>query len=93
VVGVSLWITAMSVAFLLWPIAWATGSDHTLWAAGFYVVVVLQAAYLFRRVGSYWPPAALFFPVLLVFYLFVFARAVGVKKRGGQLQWKGRDVG
>ena len=92
VTGVSLWMTTLSVAAMLLPVALVTGSQFHDWAILLYALVMLQAGYLFKRVGSYWLIAAPLFPVLLFFYLWVFIKAARMKKRGGQLQWKGRDV-
>ena len=93
VVGVSLWMTAMSVGLMNLVAALVLGIESWGWAAIFYSLAAAQAGYLFRRVGSYWLLTAACYPVFLGFYLHVFGRASRMKKRGERVQWKGRDVG
>lgn len=58
-----------------------------------YLLGFLQCLYLFKHAGNFSVLTALLFPVPLVFYLWLFFRALLMKRRGEKVQWKGRDVG
>ena len=57
-----------------------------------YLLGVLQSLYLFKSAGNFWTAGALFFPVGLAFYQGLFFRALGRKRDGGTVEWKGRHV-
>ena len=66
------------------PVAWAVG--------GFYLLCVIQTLYLFRHAGNFSPIGAILFPIGLCFYQGLFFRALGRKRDGGTVEWKGRHV-
>ncbi|MEM7699619.1 MAG: glycosyltransferase [Verrucomicrobiota bacterium] len=92
-IGISFWLSGLIMIVIsltfLWlaplPMIWAIG--------GLYWLGVAQCSYLFRHAGSYNFLTAVFFPITLIFYLAVFFAAVRRKRQGGQVQWKGRNVG
>lgn len=92
-IGISIWLSALimiTISLTFQPLA----SLAVAWTvSGLYLLGVLQSWYLFRRVGSFSPLAAIFFPVPLFFYQGLFFQALRRKKKGGTVQWKGRDVG
>lgn len=84
---------------LLPIVAWMTGLMLPLpavfltgewWWAAAYALGVAQVAWIARRVGAFRPLALLFYPVPLVFFFGLFARAAcGGGNRG---EWKGRRI-
>lgn len=87
---------------LLLVIAWLSGmvmATTGLWTGkniGLDLVVyglyAAQAGWLMRQVGSFHWVAALFFPVPLLFYFFIFARSLGRALRKKNVVWKGRQI-
>ncbi|MFT5465397.1 MAG: phytoene desaturase [Verrucomicrobiales bacterium] len=59
----------------------------------FFLSFIVQCGVLFRTVGGFSLWTALLFPIPLCFYLGLFFSAVLRGRRGGSIQWKGRDVG
>lgn len=92
-VGISLWFSGLFMAAGSLAGSLAVEGPFRMVALAFYLACVGQVAYLFRAAGSFWFVNALCYPVTLVFYQVVFLRAVRRRKRGGSVQWKGRDVG
>lgn len=80
-----LWLTGLMMAFVslvvfpLSPLAWAA-----------YVLAVAQVWVFARRVGSFPWWSALLYPVPLVFFFGLFARAKRVS--GKTVTWKGREI-
>jgi 4,4'-diaponeurosporenoate glycosyltransferase len=92
-VGISIWLSALimiTIALTFLPLA---GSQARSSIGVLYLLGVVQCLFVFRSAGSFGFLNALFFPVALVFYQFVFFQALRRKRLGGQVQWKGRDVG
>jgi 4,4'-diaponeurosporenoate glycosyltransferase len=90
--GIATWISglvmvALSPAFL--PVA---DFHQRLSIGGLYFLGAMQCLHVFRHAGSFAFLNALFFPVSLLFYQFVFFRALRRRKAGGKVSWKGRDV-
>jgi len=50
----------------------------------------VQAAWLLRRAGTFHWSAAIFYPVLIVFFFAVFTRSVF--RSGKTVSWKGRKI-
>jgi len=91
-IGIAAWISglimiAISLAFL--PVADLHGR---LSIGGLYLLGAIQCLHVFRHAGSFAFLNALLFPVSLLFYQFVFFRALRRRKAGGKVSWKGRDV-
>jgi len=61
-------------------------------AVGLYLVYAVQAWWMMRRIGSFGPLSALFFPVPLAFFHGVFARSVWLERVRGTVNWRGRQV-
>ena len=91
VIGVALWISAMFTAFISLCVA-SLAPATMVPAALLYLLVVVQAFYLFRQAGRFWFLSAVIFPVGLLFYHGLLLRAVYRKRAGERTQWKGRDV-
>jgi len=60
-------------------------------AVGLYLAYAAQLWWMFRRIGSFGPLAALLFPLPLAFFHAVFARSAWLTRRGG-VSWRGRSV-
>lgn len=56
-----------------------------------YLAYAGQLWWVFRRIGSFGPLAALFFPLPLAFFHAVFARSAWLTRRGG-ITWRGRSL-
>ncbi len=92
-VGISIWLSGLimtTVALTFLPLA---GTEARLGIGVLYLLGVVQCLFVFRSAGSFGLLNALLFPIALVFYQVVFFQALRRKKAGGQVQWKGRDVG
>jgi 4,4'-diaponeurosporenoate glycosyltransferase len=92
-VGISAWLsglvmTTVSLTFL--PLA---GDEVRLAVASLYALGALQCLFVFRKAGRFGILNAILFPAALAFYQVVFFRALRRRRKGGQIQWKGRDVG
>ncbi|NGO38965.1 glycosyltransferase family 2 protein [Limisphaera ngatamarikiensis] len=59
------------------------------WAVA-YGACVVQVACLARRVGSFGIPAAVLYPLPLLFFFALFL--TGTARRGGEVSWKGRTI-
>lgn len=93
VVGISIWLSGLimtAVALTFLPLA---GDEARLGIAGLYALGVIQCLFLFKSAGNFGVLNALFFPVTLLFYQWVFFQAIRRKQKGGKIQWKGRHVG
>tara|TARA_B100001093_G_scaffold517622_1_gene599770 strand:+ start:2574 stop:3674 length:1101 start_codon:yes stop_codon:yes gene_type:complete len=90
--GISLWMSGLFMSAI--PVCFGAIASPSLVLAmvALYVLWTLQCIYLFRSSGRYSILTALAFPVGLIFYQVVFFQAVRRKKKGGTVQWKGRDV-
>ena len=91
--GISVWLSGlimMMIALTFLPLA---DSDARLAIVVLYLLGVLQSLFVFKHAGNFSFLNALFFPIAQVFYQAVFFRALRRRKSGGQIQWKGRDVG
>ena len=92
-IGISVWLSGlimMMIALTFLPLA---GSAVRLVIALLYALGALQCLFVFKHAGNFGVLNALLFPVALVFYQAVFFRALRRRKRGGAIQWKGRNVG
>lgn len=61
-------------------------------AAAFYALLALQTWIAGSRLGSFGAPAAFFYPLPLLLFLFVAARVLIFALTGRQIPWKGRAV-
>ena len=92
-IGISCWLSGHIMAAAALTFLPQASNSVALGVGGIYLLSALQSLLLFKRAGSYSIITALLFPIPLFFYQAVFFRALGMKKRGGKVQWKGRDVG
>jgi 4,4'-diaponeurosporenoate glycosyltransferase len=87
----------VSKPVLLLIVAWLIGMMLPLgsllfwpWGDLMYLLFAAQLAFMFRLVGAFRWYTALFYPVPLVFYIFVFTWSV--LRSGRQVTWKGRVI-
>ncbi len=71
------------------PIGAATGHEPLPWLA-LYGLGAAQIGWLLRRAGTFHWSAALFYPLLLLFFFAVFARSM--LRSGKTVSWKGRAI-
>jgi 4,4'-diaponeurosporenoate glycosyltransferase len=71
------------------PIGVVTTGVPLLWLA-VYGLCVVQVAWLLRRAGTFHWSAAIFYPVLVLFFFAVFTRSVF--RSGKTVSWKGRKI-
>lgn len=91
----SVWISGAMFALVgVLLMLWSGVGESYRWAAGLaYGVYVLQCVMAFRLVGNFSFLNAVLFPVSLMFYQVLFFASVMKRRRGGAMEWKGRDVG
>lgn len=89
--------TARPLTFALISL-WLSGCISATWslpapaAAAVYLAYVAQLAWMLARIGRFgWWPAPLY-PLLLVFFLGVFARSIVLTKLRGEVRWRGRTI-
>ncbi len=92
-IGISCWLSGHIMAVIALTFLPQASSAVATTIGVIYLLCVFQALFIFKRSGSYSVLTALLFPIPLFFYQAVFFRALGMKKRGEKVQWKGRDVG
>lgn len=87
-----LWISGMIIALssLMAALLTGYGAENALIL---YALYAGQLLWQFKRLGSYRAVTALFYPVPLLFFLALFARAALLKRMGRAATWKGREVG
>ncbi|MBN2050337.1 MAG: glycosyltransferase [Spirochaetales bacterium] len=89
-VMVFLWITGATGGAALFFIRWAS-ADGFPWITGLlYLAYTGQLYWIFRRVGSFGFPTALFYPLPLLFFHIVFFRSLFHTRVLGRVTWKGR---
>lgn len=91
-IGISAWLSGLimiSISPALLPVA---DFHQKLVIGTLYFLGVIQCLHVFRHAGNFSFLNALFFPVSLFFYQFVFFQALRRKRAGGTVSWKGRDV-
>jgi 4,4'-diaponeurosporenoate glycosyltransferase len=71
------------------PIGVVTTGAPLLWLA-VYGLCAVQVAWLLRRAGTFHWSAAIFYPVLVLFFFAVFTRSVF--RSGKTVSWKGRKI-
>ncbi len=82
------WIAwCLPAALFNWPIV---GNSSLLYNSLFYLAFATQLAIMVRSVGSF-RLTAFFFPIPVVFFIFVFIQAILSLNRG-QIKWKGRKI-
>ena len=93
-IRVSAWLSSMNMGLIaLALLPFTTTPAQAVAGCAVYLANALQVNTFLRRAGTYSPLTALAYPVPLVFYQFIFFRALTQKKRGKRTQWKGRNVG
>lgn len=93
VVGISIWLSGLIMATIALTFLPLAGTEARFAVGALYLLAALQCVFVFRSAGSFSLFNALLFPVALAFYQLVFFQALRRRKTGGQVQWKGRDVG
>ncbi|MHB1138462.1 MAG: glycosyltransferase family 2 protein, partial [Microthrixaceae bacterium] len=90
-VGTVLWIAAVGSSFVL--AAESVAGARALWLGLVaYTLVVGQLWLMLRRVGRFGLLTAAATPVLLVAFLFVFARSVWLTRVRRRVRWRGRSI-
>jgi 4,4'-diaponeurosporenoate glycosyltransferase len=87
--GLMLLIVAWMSGLMLPPIGWLATGDWRCWGA-IYLLLAAQVFWFGRQIGSFRWMTALLYPVPLVFFFAVFARAA--MRSGKQVTWKGREI-
>jgi 4,4'-diaponeurosporenoate glycosyltransferase len=88
-----LWMTGLIATPLYIAVAISAGLVAELVIAlVFYTFFAIQFAAAGHRLGNFGPLPALFFPVHLVLFQFVLARALFLAVTGRSVRWKGRDL-
>lgn len=91
-VGTSLWLSGLIMGAIAVTFLPLVSTSSALLIGGFYVACLIQCLVFFRKAGGFRFLTAALYPVALAFYLVVFFGAALRKKKGGTIQWKGRDV-
>jgi 4,4'-diaponeurosporenoate glycosyltransferase len=94
------WLLALSTAWIGGALlvaamagAAVAGREASSWPwLGVYGLFALQITTWFRRIGSFRVGTGLAYPVPLLFYLAVFARAAWRTSRRRSVSWKGRSI-
>jgi hypothetical protein len=70
------------------------GFEHKYLGAAlfFYLTSVMQLRWLGRKVGNFRFVTFFAYPVVLIFFQWVFCVSLSKQKRGMSAKWKGRDV-
>jgi 4,4'-diaponeurosporenoate glycosyltransferase len=80
------WVT---ITAIVWIGSLVGGPFTSFWM---YVASALQMGVLGRRAGRYGVPAALMYPLLTAFFLFVFLRSTALTILRRDVSWKGRRL-
>ena len=92
-VGISIWLSGLIMTTVALTFLPQAGTEARLGIGGLYFLGVLQCLFVFKSAGTFGVLNALLFPIALIFYQAVFFQALRRRKKGGQIKWKGRDVG
>lgn len=90
---ISAWLSGLITSLVAMSFLPVASQVAQIGITALYVAFVFQCLLLFRKIGSFIWPAALLFPIPLCFYLGLFFNAAMRARKGGSIQWKGRDVG
>lgn len=85
-----LWIAGAIASFIVAVAAFFTALSPLAWAM--YLAYAAAFFWMVRRVGSFSPLTALFYPVALIFYLAVFTRSALYSRTRRAVTWKGRSI-
>lgn len=87
------WVTAL-LAISVQLVEHAIGSGTVPWwaTALLYAAAVVQLGAMLRRVGNFWAATAFAFPILIAFFLAVFARSTYRTVVRRSVPWRGRDI-
>ncbi|MFT5468441.1 MAG: 4,4'-diaponeurosporenoate glycosyltransferase [Verrucomicrobiales bacterium] len=91
-IWISLWLSGLIMSVVALTFLPFVSSATGVAIGCFYGACALQCVYLFKRAGTFWIATGLLYPIGLIFYQTVFFQALRRVKRGGTVQWKGRDV-
>jgi 4,4'-diaponeurosporenoate glycosyltransferase len=85
------------VAIVLWlslcmEAAWWLVNDRDEAAVAIYAVIVVQLAWMLRRIGRFGVMTAVVYPVALTSFLAVFARSMYLTAVRHRVRWKGRSL-
>ena len=84
------WLSGACLSFIMAAL-FAAGGGSLIWPV-LYSLFALQIWSMLRRTGSFNPLTAAFYPLPLLFYFWVFFRALVRRKRRLPVQWKGRSI-
>ena len=87
--GVLLLVVAWMIGLMFAPLGWLMTGDSWSWGAA-YLLYAAQVFWMSGRIGSFQWWTALLYPVPLIFFFVVFARAA--RRAGKQVSWKGRTI-
>ncbi len=79
------WMTGLMLA----PLGWLVTGDWVRWG-GIYFLCVAQVSWFSRKVGAFHWLAGWFYPLPLLFFFALFARAA--MRSGKVVRWKGREI-
>jgi len=92
VLGTAAWMTGAILAAAYLVLGAFVGGLTFLVGAGLYLLFVLQLWSVLRRIGSFRPGTALFYPVPLLFCQVLFARSMILRLCRRHVSWKGREI-
>ncbi|GGG68867.1 glycosyltransferase [Paenibacillus radicis (ex Gao et al. 2016)] len=87
---IALWIAGAVSAVLLW--FKVASYLEAIIAAAIYLAYAIQLYLLLRRAGSFGLATAIWFPLPLLVFLYIFIRSWVQTFVGGRVQWKGRTL-
>ncbi len=85
-----LWISGAIASFSIAVAACFAAFPATAW--GLYAAYALCFFWMVRRVGSFSPLTAIFYPIALLFYLVIFTRSSFYSRTHRAVTWKGRSI-
>ncbi|MDY0149516.1 MAG: glycosyltransferase [Kiritimatiellia bacterium] len=85
------WLSGAVMAFMM-PLVAALLATPVTWSLMIYALYVLQFLWFLRQIGSFAGWASFLYPVLLLFFFFVFIRSAVRMKTGQTVTWKGRTI-
>ncbi len=87
--SVLLLVVAWKIGLMLAPIGWVVTGNGWHWGAA-YLLCAAQVGWFARQIGAFRGFTALLYPVPLLFFFVVFARAAMCV--GKRVTWKGREI-
>ena len=85
-------MVGVSIATVSGVVHWMDGSAVPSAALGAYALLAVHTVWVLRRVGSFRLPAALVFPVTVLFFVAVFLRSSALAALRRPVRWRGRAI-